>query len=240
MLPTRPMKNRQHYLILHVALVMGVPHAGFGTPDAGGNSTETSAPLGTNEVARIGNEVIPYNWFLHEFRSTFYKYGETPDARRKVFDPFLDKMVLYTVAKKATGNDVAAAQKIEERIQNMREFMEYQLVMTRVQMTIENYLQEQALDENHFSVSEGELKAFISAELVQHPEALQQSFADVPASVKKQLEIRLRREKQNRAVQDLTHKLMSELPIDINEPLIESVPFPQITRTNSSPSEMAR
>ena len=56
-----------------------------------------SLPSGV--IARVGDFEVPYEWFLNEFRSTFFRHAQSSNVRQEVFDPFLEKMTLYELAR---------------------------------------------------------------------------------------------------------------------------------------------
>ncbi len=181
----------------------------------------------TNTVAWIDGEAVPYDWFLHEFRSTFFHYGQGPAVRSQVYNSFLDRMVLYANAKHdGLADDPVLKAQIQQRLQQMRAFMEYQLAMTEVSMTIDADLQKQRLGLDQFQVSDAELKAYAEQEAAAKHSAAK--FEDAPANVKEQMRKHLQQQKQNEAVQALIHTLRKQFKIETNQPLVDNVPFPAV------------
>jgi len=200
---------------------------GATVPDAGEAAATTSA-LGPDVVATIDGETVPYEWFLHEFRSSFFRYGQADDARREAFRAFLDRMILFEVARQAgVAEEEDLRDAIRRRVEGMRAFMDYQIAMTERQMVIERFLEEKSLSPEAFGVSDEELKAYFEQQFAGKP-GTTTTFEDLPPFVAGQLRERVQAEKQQKAVDDLVAEFRREMSIAVNEQLVENVPLPKI------------
>lgn len=183
----------------------------------------------TNTIVRIGDENIPNEWFVHEFRSTFFKYNATNNVRQVIFDRFLDKMLLYVKAKEEGMSDDAKLQEaIADRVDKMRSFMEYQLAMTKVNMIVSEYLKRSGLSLDSYPVSEEDLQRFIDVELSHRPEMPPQTPDQLPPEALSAITMRIRQNKQNEDVAALLEAYKSKVDVEISHKLIEEVVMPKI------------
>lgn len=201
----------------------------FSAPALAGDegAAENSVPvLGSNVVARIGDFDVPYDWFLHEFRSTFFRHTDATNVREAVFGPFLERMTLYTLARQdgAAGRDDLRA-RIDERIGGMRAFMEYQLAMTEVSMVVEAYLASKGLTPATVTVSDEEMQGFFDARIKGQPGAPAR-LEDVPAEIQEQIRQNLSLESFSRLVSRSLDEWKTNLPVRVHRELLEAVPLP--------------
>ncbi len=186
--------------------------------------------LDASTVAMVGDEAIPYDWFLHEFRPTFFRYGDDPDVRQTVFDAFLDRMIIHEAAvRDGVDQNPELRRRVRERIESLRSFMEYQLAMTERAMITDHYLSELGLGLDDFEVTDDDVRAFIKRDLQQRPGAPENvQPEDVPPQVLDQLRNRIRHEKQQAALKERMAAWINEAPVEINQSLIETVPLPHM------------
>lgn len=183
-------------------------------------------------IARVGDLDIPYNWFLHEFRSSFFRHAQTGDVRRAVFEPFLERMSLYAVARDAGVDrdpDLQAA--VRRRQDGMRAYLEYQLAMAEVGMVIEAYLNQQGLVPDAISVTDEDLAAFLKEEAERFPGAAPESLDDLPEGLRDMLTQRYRAMKQGERIRELLAEKTRDLAVEVRDDLVESVPMPEIKGT---------
>jgi len=184
----------------------------------------------TNVVADIAGVEVPYPWFLHEFRSSFFRYGEGPEVRREVFRQFMRRMVLYVEARASeVAEDADLKRAIASRVETKKAFMEYQLAMTEVEMLVEAYLASRGLGRDMFSVTDEEVDAFAQEELARMGRS--GDVSNVPPHVLDQMRDRLAMDRRTQAVNDLADLLLKEKPQQVNDALVDQVPFPEINRT---------
>lgn len=179
-------------------------------------------------VMTIDGEPVPYRWFQHEFRSTFFRHGIGDEARGRAFAEFSDRMVLYAAARKAgIDRDPALLAKMESQQASMREFMAYQLDMARVSAVVQAYLDSRGIGLDAFGVTDDELLDHLKAEGAKHGQVVA-SLADVPAELLPQIRQGLQAARQALALQHLVAELRSTLVVQVSTGLVASVPFPEM------------
>ncbi len=125
--------------------------------------------------------------------------------------------------------DPAVAARIRQRIADQRAFMEYQLQMTEIMLTIQEYFNRHQLDLAQFPVTDAELAELYQAHYAGRPD-VPAKFADVPAEAQAQIRRQLQLQKQSRAIEALATKLRAEIPVEINQPAIDAVSSPSVVR----------
>lgn len=200
-------------------------------------ATDTVDALDDTTVAIIGGQEIPYDWFLHEFRSTFYRHVHEEDIRKAVFDQFLTTALVFEAARAAKiDQDPELQEQIQSRIESMRAYMEYQLAMTERGMIIEAYLSDQGLAADSFSITDEELLLYIQQELSTRPNSPEvDSLDDVPPQIQQQFRSRWQQEQQQHKLQQRQSNWLKEFDIEINEALIQSVPLPRMRDGQQAP-----
>ena len=222
-------------VLLIVTLAWGATAPTFGRAldtaagDASSATDKPAVPLGTNLVARVEGLDVPYAWFLNEFRSTFFRHGQDPDVRQKVFDEFADKLALYVTARNnGVPDDPAVKTLIREKVESARSFMQYQLTMMEMSIVIESYLRQQKLTPEDYPVSDEELKAYFEEKIATMPNA-PKSLDDVQPQIKEQIRLSFQREQALMKAQALATELRKKMKIEVNQELVDNVPFPQMT-----------
>lgn len=189
-----------------------------------------SLPSGV--IARVGDFEVPYDWFLNEFRSTFFRYAQSANVRQEVFDPFLEKMTLYQLARSSgVGEDAAFQQELNLKMDGMKAFMDYQLAMARMGLYIQAYLKAEGIDPGKVTVTDEELQAFLAEEGNAFPGALPDSLGELQPHVKDMLSQRLVSLKVAEAVKNLVREKREDLKIEVQQSLIDSVPLPEMKGT---------
>ena len=186
--------------------------------------------LDESTIALVGDEAIPYDWFLHEFRSTFFRHGSETDVRQTVFDAFLDRMIIHEAAvRDGVEQNPELRRRVRARIESLRSFMEYQLAMTERAMITDHYLSELGLGLDDFEVTDDDVRAFIKRDLQQRPGAPENvQPEDVPPQVLDQLQNRIRYERQQAALKERIAAWINEAPVEINQSLVDNVPLPHM------------
>lgn len=215
-----------------ILLLITITHAAW--------ATDQVATLDDATVAIIGGQEIPYDWFLHEFRSTFYRHVHEEDIRTAVFDQFLTAALAYEAARTAKiDQNPELQERIESRIESMRAYMEYQLAMTERGMVIEVYLSKLGLSTDSFSITDEELLVYIQQELSSRPNApVVDSLDDVPPQIRQQFRSRWQQEQQRKELQQRKAGWQEEFGVQINNSLIESVPLPRMPEGQNAPFPM--
>ncbi len=191
---------------------------------------ETETELAPSVVARIDGHPVPYEWFLHEFRSTFFQYENEATARREAYDRFLDRMLLYRAAQtEGVDDDPEIRAEVDAQIGMMRAFMEYQLAMAEARIVVEAFLARRQLGPEQFRADDEALAAQIRRVAAVHPEA-DQPFESLPAEVQTQIRKRVEAEMRREAIEGLIAELRHEMEIESNYPAIDAVPVPEIIR----------
>jgi hypothetical protein len=181
----------------------------------------------TDVIATIGEFDIPYLWFLHEFRSNFYRHPDQNQARQVIFDTFMERMKLLALAR-AEGihqrEEVRTA--IDERIANMRSYMDYQLAMTEAGLLIEAYLKHLGLNQEDVEVDDNDIAAFYYSQRAAMPGA-PPSIEDVPPEIRARIAEQAALAKFKTAVDQATAAQASNLVLHINQSLVDHVPLPE-------------
>lgn len=179
-------------------------------------------------VAEVGSVEIPYDWLLHEFRSTFFRYPQDSNVRSQVFSNLLDRMTLFAAAKESGVQDDAALQaRINDQIESTRAFMNYQLEMRRIGLIVEAYLKKSGLDVSQFSVTDEELSSYYKAKYVGLPGA-PATVEEAPAEIRLQIREEAVAEKQKKAIEEHLSSLRETLPTTVDEEKVQSVPMPKM------------
>lgn len=191
---------------------------------------EQPSKLTPSVAALIDGYPVPYAWFLQEFRSTFYQYGDEATARREAFDRFLDRMLLYRAAQaEGVHDEPEIRSEIETQIGQMRAFMEYQLAMAEARIVVEAYLARRHLGPEQFHADDEALAAHIRRVAAVHPEAdqpLDSLPPEVQTQIRKWVEAEMRREAIESVIAELRHKM----EIESNFEAVDATPYPEIIR----------
>lgn len=188
-------------------------------------AAESGFPSGV--VARVNQMEVPYDWFLHEFRSTFYQHPGADDVRQRVMDGLLDRVLLYQAAlSSGITNDARARTDIEERLRNLEAFMRYQMDMARLGFTIEAYLEKNP-PAGELTLSEKTVREFYQREIAGQPGAPAR-FEDVPAPLQAQIREQAADQRRQTLLQTLIEGLKSNTVIEVNQRLMEGVPLPKM------------
>lgn len=208
-------------------LLLRVPAGGEDLP--AGPEESVSAALDEDTVALIGGEKIPYPWFLHEFRSSFFRHAHAPDVRQAVFDGFLKRALVYEAARQAgVDQNPELVERIRERLEGTRAFMEYQLAMTERAMVSEQFLADEHLSLEDFPVTEEALLAFLKEEVAKQPGAPRiDSLDELPPGVREQWTTRLQQALQAQALDQRMEEWMETFGVTIHTDLVQRVPFPK-------------
>ncbi|HOW97642.1 MAG TPA: hypothetical protein P5567_14375 [Kiritimatiellia bacterium] len=199
------------------------------TPMPTGPSAEESAPaLASNVVARVGDFDVPYDWFLHEFRSSFFRHTGEPDVREAVFQPFLERMTLYALARhEGLPENPALRARIRERVDGMRAHMDYQLAMVEVGMVVQAYLESRGLTGDSIQVGDEDLQAFFDRHVKGKPGA-PKTLGEVPAEIREQMRQNIAMTKYAETVSAALAGWKTNVPVTVNSSLIQSVPLPEM------------
>ena len=231
------MKNTPFFLLFIIALAIGSsPWVSKAAEVASAETTGSNAPPSKDEVipddviARVNGHPIPYEWFLHTFRSSFFQFGEDPAVRQQVYRQFMGQMLLHRAAVEAgVADDPAVRAQIDKQIAQSRAFMEYQLAMMEVGIICEAYLAKQGQAPADMYVSDEETQAFLAKAAQSNPQ-IGRSFSELPAGRQKEVRQMVRMEKYNRHVQAVIQRLWAEMKVESNDAAINAVPFPEIIR----------
>jgi len=189
-----------------------------------------SLPSGV--IARVGDFEVPYEWFLNEFRSTFFRHAQSSNVRQEVFDPFLEKMTLYELARTSgIGEDAAFQEELQQKMEGMKAFMDYQLAMARIGLYVQAYIKAEGIDPAKITVTDEELQAFLAEEGNAFPGALPDSLGELQPHVKEMLSQRLVSLKVAEAVKNLIREKREDLTVEVRQSLIDSVPLPEMKGT---------
>lgn len=185
-------------------------------------------PTPVEAVAVINGEAVPREWFLHEFRSTFFRHQPTDDIRSVVFDAFLNRLLLAEKAREMKlDQDPALAAAIEDRISNMRAFMEYQLAMTKITMLNDALVKSLELKFSAEDVTDDELKTYFDEQISPRPGA-PPSFDLVPPHVLPSLRQQVAQQKLEKALAAMIEEWKTNWTIEIDQAAVDSVPFPEM------------
>lgn len=188
-------------------------------------SSPTAFPSGV--VARVNQVEVPYAWFLHEFRSTFFHYAGASDARREVMDEVVDRMLLYDAAlQSGVTNDPAFQAKMERQLKDVEAFMRYQADMARLSLIIQAYLEKHP-PAQLVELTEEEVNAFYKREIAGQPGA-PRTFDEVPAAMQDQIREQADTVRRQAILKELVKKLKQGAHIEVNEPLMEATPKPDM------------
>ncbi|HMP74101.1 MAG TPA: hypothetical protein PKE55_12635 [Kiritimatiellia bacterium] len=192
-----------------------------------GEETPPPQPqLASDIVAVIHGEPIPYDWFVHEFRSTFFRHGEAANPREAVWETFLKRALLYEAAKQSgLTEDPAVMDRIRERVEGTRAFMAYQLAMLERGLVAEQYLETLGLKPDQLPVSDQEVLDRLRNDMKE--EQLPISLGEVPPKVREQIEGRIRSEKVEDKLKVHLQRWMNEFEVVVDQDKIDTVPYPQ-------------
>jgi len=184
--------------------------------------------LGSNVVARIAGFDVPYDWFLHEFRSTFFRCRDHTNVRAAVFAPFLERMTLYELARQAGIPDrPEVRRRIEEKIGGLRAFLEYQVAMAEVELVTDAYVESRGIAPADTVVADEEIQAFFDAHVRGQPGA-PENVDDLPAEVAARLRRAVAMEKYGRLLSAKIAAWRTNLSMAVNQPLVDAVPLPEM------------
>jgi len=213
----------KHLFILLIAgALIGQP--GYSDEPA----AETASELPTQVVVRINGDDIPGEWFLHEFRSTFFRYPQADNVRQAVFEPFLKRMLILAKARElGIDRNPELVAEIDKRISAMRAFMEYQIEMTRIDMLNNALLKDLNLLVSPEEITDEDLEAFFESNIKNRPGA-PPSFSMVPAHILDQLRQQAAQSKLEEILTGLVVTWRENMDVTINSNLVESVPMPEM------------
>ncbi|MBP7829814.1 MAG: hypothetical protein KA248_07845 [Kiritimatiellae bacterium] len=191
--------------------------------------------LASDVVARVGDFDVPYEWFLHEFRSSFFRHTGEPDVREAVFQPFLERMTLYALARQEGLQDQPALRaRIRERVDGMRAYMEYQLAMVEVGMVMQEYLEARGVTADSIRVGDEDLQAFFDRHVKGRPGA-PDTLEDVPAEIRDRMRQDIAMTRYAESVSAALAEWKTNMPVAVNTDLVRSVPLPEM---NGAPPGM--
>lgn len=198
-------------------------------PPAATPPAEEPAPaLASNVVARVGDFDVPYEWFLHEFRSSFFRHTGEPDIRDAVFQPFLERMILYALARREGLQDNPRLRaQISQRVSDMRAYMEYQLAMIEVGMVVQAYLEARGVTADTIRVGGDELQAFFDRHVRGQPGA-PKTLEEVPEEIREQMRQNIAMTKYAESVSAALSEWKTNVPVAVNTDLVRSVPLPDM------------
>jgi hypothetical protein len=213
-------------MVLLMALLLGGTWPGWSETPTDDNAAEpVSFPSGV--VARVNQVEVPYDWFLHEFRSTFFQHAGSSDAREAVMKEVVDRMLLYDAAlQSGVTNDPAFQARMERQLKDVEAFMRYQLDMARLSMIVEGYLERNPPAKLH-ELTDREVADFYRREVAGQPGA-PRTFEEVPAALQEQIREQADAERRQAILKELVKKLRKGSHIDINEPLMNATPLPEM------------
>lgn len=190
------------------------------------------AALPDDILARIGVVDLPYDWFLHEFRSTFFRHAGEPDVREAVLEGFLDKMTLYAAARQSgVGEDPELRERIDQRLADQQAFLEYQLAMTEVTMLVQAFLEAEGLAPESFTVTDEDVADYLDRQETPLPAAMRDRDGNLQPHVRERLEQAVRAERQRAAVDALLAERAESLPVQVNRDRVQEVPLPEMKGT---------
>lgn len=179
-------------------------------------------------IMHIGGTDIPYDWFLHEFRSTFFRHAHAEDVRQAVFEPFKKRMLLYTRATHlGIDQQPELMRDIENRISDLRAFMDYQLAMTRIDMINNALIRESGFAVSTNDLSEEELADFFNRRIKNRPGA-PPSYEMIPAHLRDSMRHQAAQDKLERKLDEWIAGWQNEIELMINHDAVENVPFPEM------------
>ena len=215
---------------LFFLLLMGLGLGSLPAAEPGVESTNVVPPapvFGTGVVARVNRVEVPYSWFLHEFRSTFFQYADADEARRSVMDELVDRALLYDRAlQSGVTNDPVVQAKLDRQFQDIEAFMRYQMEMARMGLIIEAHLEQHppaALE----ALSEAEVEAFYAGEMAGQPGA-PEHFRDVPKALQGQIRRQADQVRRQEILDELVGRLRTNAQIQVNTPLLKATPLPDM------------
>lgn len=185
-----------------------------------------AGPDAAEPVLTIDGQAIPYTWFEQEFRSTFFQHSPTGNVRTAVLDKFLEKMVLYAGACEAgVTNDPAVIERVNAQAEALRRRMEYQIAMARISILIDAFLEKEGSVPPIDTTTEHDVRIYFDREMAGRNGA-PASFDDVPAELRGQVERSVALALQRERIEALAGRLRTNMTIEINSGLVESVPMP--------------
>ncbi len=213
-------------LLLFSGLMLACAGTGWAeTAPVAADPAPAAFPSGV--VARVNQVEVPYDWFLHEFRSTFFHYAGAPDARREVMDEVVDRMLLYDAAlQSGVTNEPAFQAKMERQLKDVEAFLRYQADMARLSLIIQAYLERHPPAELA-ELTDEEVKSFYKREIASQPGA-PRTFDEVPAAMQDQIREQADTERRQLILKDLVKKLKKGAHIEINEPMMKATPKPDM------------
>ena len=184
--------------------------------------------LPTNLVARVGSVDVPYEWFLHEFRSTFFRFGPQDNIRQIVFSNMVERMTIYAAAvESGITNDVEVMAKVESDLVEMRRFLEFQMAMARMGLITEAYLAKEGVDVSADDLKDEDVNAYYE-ENVAGMTGAPATFDDVPAEIQAQIRNEMIAAKNDEMVQALLERVRTNIPVRVNLERVDSVPMPKM------------
>jgi len=190
--------------------------------------TTTSEALPENVVARINGTDIPAEWFIHEFRSTFFRHQQSDDVRQAVFQPFMTRLLLAAKAREMKIDQRPEIQdEITRRIAGMRAFMEYQLAMTEIGILNSTLIHELGINTSADSVTDEEVASFFEQNIRNLPGAPDSVDKIPPAN----LQNIVKQIAQNRVEQELLTLMAgwtNDMTVVVNTRVVENVPMPEM------------
>jgi len=191
-------------------------------------AAEDIETLPENVVARINGTDIPYEWFLHEFRSTFFRHQTSEDVRQAVFQPFMTRMLLAAKAREMSIDQRPEIQEeINRRITGMRAYMEYQLAMTEIGILNSALIQELGINTSADSVTDEEVAAFFDANIKNKPGA-PDSVEQIPAANLQNIMKQIAQIRVEQEVMTMMTGWTNDMTIIVNDDAVENVPMPEM------------
>jgi len=191
-------------------------------------AAESVDALPENVVARINGTDIPFEWFLHEFRSSFFRYQQSDDVRQAVLQPFMTRMLLAAKAREMNIDQRPEIQEeINRRITGMRAYMEYQLAMTEIGILNSALIQELGINTSPDSVTDKEIADFFDAQIKNKPGA-PDSVEQIPAANLQNIIKQIAQTRVEQEVMTMLAGWTNEMTIIVNDRAVENVPMPEM------------
>ncbi len=222
------MKRLAFFVLSMIALA--APHLpAAGSDETGLDVSRTNSP--GDYVMEIDGWLIPSEWFLHEFRSTFFQHASSTNIRDAVFGPFRNRMILHAKARaEGVDRDPTLRTAIDEKVKSMRSYMEYQIQMAEIDMVNEELVRRLELKTSPDAITEDQLETFYNAHIRSRPGA-PGSLHDVPAHVLESLKVQAAQHIMDERLNELVHAWQTNMVISINEDAVQSVPMPVMKGT---------
>lgn len=196
---------------------------------AEGPATETEpTPLPSNVVARINGTDIPTEWFMHEFRSSFFKHMDEDNVRTATLEPFLKRFILTEGARELGILDQPEVQQeIKRRIEGMRAYMEYQLAMAEIGIINQALVESLDLSKIPGDITDEEVEQFFGEKIDGQPGA-PESIKALPPKAIDSIKQQIARTATEHELNQLILEWKKDMTIEINEEAVQSIPMPEM------------